>query len=100
MTLKYMNNESEMDLGCVCEAVHPSSQDRQVGGTHYQDMPVQPWDVLNQWPLDQQIGFYRGTALGYLMRAGLKGDPLEEFEKAHHTLERLIEIMRIERGEI
>lgn len=65
----------------------------QVGGDHYTAMPIQPWAIIDTWPLEQRIGFYRGTALAYIMRAGLKGDQTEDFAKAHHTLAKLLEVM-------
>ena len=54
-----------------------SARDRQVGGDHYKNMGVEPWDVIGTWPQAQQIGFYRGNALKYLMRAGSKDDYLD-----------------------
>ena len=27
------------------------ANDYQIDGTHYLDMPVEPWDVLDTWPL-------------------------------------------------
>lgn len=69
------------------------ASDKQQGGDHYKRMGVQPWDVINTWPLEQQIGAHRAAALGYIMRAGSKGPVLEEIQKAHHTLEKLIEVL-------
>lgn len=70
-----------------------NAQNMQVGGDHYLNMAIQPWSVIDTWPIDQQIGYYRGTALAYLMRAGSKeGNDLEtEVRKAIHTLQKLIE---------
>lgn len=75
-----------------------SAKKIQVGGAHYKDMPVQPWDVIDQWPFDQQIGFYRGNVLKYLLRAGEKegADPLVDIKKARHYLERLVEVIEAE----
>lgn len=67
-----------------------SVMETQVGGTHYVSMPIQPWDVIDTWSLEERIGFYRGTVLAYVMRAGSKGDQLEDFQKAQHTLAKLI----------
>lgn len=67
--------------------------DYQIGGAHYQSMGVAPWAVIDTWPLEQRIGFYRGTALAYIMRAGLKGDQAEDLAKAHHTLAKLLEVL-------
>ena len=70
-----------------------NARDAQYGGDHYKKMEVQPWDVISTWPQAQQIGFYRGNALKYLMRAGSKDDPLQEIQKARHYLDRLIELL-------
>jgi len=70
-----------------------SAQDRQEGGDHYKKMDVQPWDVIDTWPLEQQIGFYRGNALKYIMRMGNKDQQLQEIKKARHYLDKLIEVL-------
>jgi hypothetical protein len=66
----------------------------QIGGTHYVDMKVQPWDVIDtNFDHAQAKGFYRGNALKYIMRAGCKGPAKEDYQKALHYLEKLIEIL-------
>lgn len=65
----------------------PSS--RQVGGSHYLDMPIEPWDIIGTWSIEQQIGFFRGNALKYLLRAGSKGDVITDLDKCVHYIERL-----------
>lgn len=67
---------------------------RQVGGDHYKKLAVQPWDVVDTWPIDQQIGYYRGGALKYLMRMGGKDDSIQEIAKGLHYLEKLIECLK------
>ena len=66
----------------------------QHGGSHYLRLGVQPWDVISTWPYEQRRGFFVGNCLKYLMRAGEKGPALEDFQKAHHYLEKLIKIER------
>lgn len=68
-----------------------SANDRQVGGAHYKEMGIEPWDVIDTWPLDQRIGFWRGNAIKYLMRMGTKDEQLREAGKAQHYLQKLIE---------
>jgi hypothetical protein len=70
-----------------------SAREKQYGGDHYKKLGVEPWDVVGTWPQAQQVGFYRGNALKYLMRAGTKDDPMQEIQKARHYLDRLIEIL-------
>lgn len=69
------------------------ANDRQVAGTHYKDMGVEPWDVVDTWPIEQQIGAYRHGALKYLMRMGTKDEQLQEIRKAGHYIEKLIEVL-------
>jgi FtsZ-binding cell division protein ZapB len=76
-----------------------AASNRQVGGDHYRAMGTQPWDVVEDWSLEQQIGAFRKDALKYIMRAGDKGDILEDFEKAYHVLEKLIEVITLARTE-
>lgn len=66
---------------------------RQEGGDHYKRMGVEPWDVIDTWPLDQRIGFFRGNALKYLMRMGSKDEQLTEVRKARHYIDKLIETL-------
>jgi hypothetical protein len=68
--------------------------ERQVGGTHYKDMGVEPWDVVDTWPYEQRIGYYRGGALKYVMRSGRKDNEIQEAAKAIHYLEKLIETLK------
>lgn len=70
-----------------------SLKKRQEGGTHYVEMKVQPWDVFDTWSKEQQIGFYRGNALKYIMRMGSKDAALQEAKKAKHYIEKLVEVM-------
>jgi hypothetical protein len=69
------------------------ANDRQVAGDHYKNMRIQPWDVIDSLDHAQAIGFYRGNALKYIMRAGEKGPAREDYEKARHYLDKLLEIL-------
>lgn len=69
------------------------ANDKQVAGTHYKDMGVEPWDVVDTWPLEQRIGAYRHGALKYLMRMGSKDEQLQEIKKCGHYIEKLIEVL-------
>lgn len=72
------------------------ARDRQVGGDHYKRMDIEPWDVVDTWPLEQRIGYYRGGALKYLMRMGSKDQLAEEIGKGQHYMEKLLELLVIE----
>ena len=65
----------------------------QVGGDHYKQMGVEPWDVVDTWPLEQQVGYYRGSALKYTMRMGAKDERLKEAGKGLHYLQKLCEVL-------
>ena len=64
---------------------------RQVGGTHYKDMAVQPWDAMQSWMSPEAFqGYLRACAIKYLARCDAKGG-LEDLKKARHYLDKLIE---------
>lgn len=69
------------------------ANDKQVGGNHYKDMGVEPWDVIDTWPVEQRIGAYRAGALKYVMRMGTKDENVKELKKAGHYIEKLIEVL-------
>jgi len=71
----------------------PQASTRQVGGDHYVEMGVQPWDVVDTWPRDQRIGYYRGGALKYLMRMGSKDESPLEVSKGQHYIQKLLEVL-------
>ena len=77
----------------IVVAMAPTANDRQVGGDHYKSMGVQPWDVVDTWPRDQRIGYYRGGALKYLMRMGSKDESPMEVAKGQHYIQKLLEVL-------
>lgn len=83
-----------------CEKVHfhqgntQKANDTQVAGDHYKKMGVEPWDVVDTWPLEQRIGAYRHGALKYLMRMGSKDQNAQEIAKGKHYMEKLLEVLR------
>lgn len=72
-----------------------SARDTQVAGTHYKTMNVQPWDVVDTWPIEQRIGAYRHGALKYILRMGTKDESAQEIKKAIHYLEKLVEVLEL-----
>jgi hypothetical protein len=70
------------------------AKDKQIGGDHYKNMGVEPWDVVDTWPLEQRIGAYRAGALKYLMRMGAKDESDKEIGKGIHYLEKLLETLK------
>ena len=69
------------------------ANDLQIGGDHYKTMGVEPWDVVDTWPFEQRVGYYRGGALKYLMRMGTKDENAQEINKAAHYLQKLAEVL-------
>ena len=74
------------------------SADRsQVGGTHYADLAIQPWQAIEAWGgRDAFAAFLWATAIAYLARfhadAPGKGG-LQDVQKAIHTLTKLEEVL-------
>jgi hypothetical protein len=66
--------------------------DTQVGGNHYKDMPIQPWEALEVWLTpDEYRGYQKASAIAYLARERQKGG-MQDIKKAIHHLQRLVEI--------
>ena len=74
-------------------AEEKKANDKQIGGSHYKDKSIQPWDVIDTFAHAHAIGFYKGNAIKYIMRAGSKGPAREDYEKAIHYLEKLLEVL-------
>ena len=58
----------------------------QVGGNHYKDMVIQPFEYIHK----NGIGFAEGCAIKYLSRWRAKGG-IEDLRKARHFIDMLIE---------
>ena len=63
-----------------------SAYKKQVGGSHYKDMIIQPADFINK----NKLLFAEGNAIKYICRHQSKGK-LQDIEKAIHYLEMIIE---------
>jgi len=64
----------------------------QVGGRHYKDMGVQPWDVMqNVLTSDEFEGYLKGNIIKYSMRQGKKAGS-DDAGKAQHYLQKLKEV--------
>ena len=66
----------------------------QIGGRHYIDMAVQPWDAMESWLTPEEFqGYLRGNVIKYIARAGAKPDvpAIQDLKKAMHYLEKLVE---------
>jgi len=85
--------EQEEEYWKHITTVKNTANAKQIGGDHYKEMGVEPWDVVDTWPLEQRIGAYRHGALKYLMRMGSKDEQLQEIKKCGHYIEKLIEVL-------
>ena len=66
-----------------------SALKEQIGGAHYKDMPIQPME----YSMRNGLNACQHTAIKYVTRyRSGKGTPLENIQKAIHTLQLLIEI--------
>lgn len=88
-----LERNNEFDVGAMNRYKTQRANDIQHGGDHYKKMGVEPWDVVDTWPLEQRIGYYRGGALKYIMRVGSKDESLQEIRKAEHYIQKLIEVL-------
>ena len=59
----------------------------QVGGSHYKDKAIQPWDYI----ASNKLGYLEGNVVKYVSRWREKGG-LEDLKKAQHYLTKLIEV--------
>lgn len=68
------------------------SNEEQVGGRHYLEKKIQPWDYI----VANRLGYLEGNIIKYVTRYKEKGG-LEDLIKAAHYLDKLIEVTKNER---
>ena len=59
---------------------------KQIGGTHYKDMKIQPSEFINK----NKLQFAEGNAIKYICRHAYKGE-VQDLEKAKHYIDMIIE---------
>jgi hypothetical protein len=69
------------------EAFNAIANSQQVGGSHYKDKAIQPWDYI----ASNGLGYLEGNVVKYVSRWREKGG-LEDLKKAQHYLTKLIEV--------
>lgn len=62
------------------------SNSSQIGGSHYKDKAIQPWDYI----VSNGLGYLEGNIVKYVSRYKDKNG-LEDLKKARHYLDKLIE---------
>jgi len=60
--------------------------DKQIGGTHYRKMKIQPSEFINK----NKLQFAEGNAIKYICRHAAKGE-VQDLEKAKHYIDMIIE---------
>lgn len=79
-------------MNTVFPEIVVSADARQVGGSHYRDMQMQPWDVMQAVLTPEEFrGFLKGNVIKYAMRQGKK-DGTDDAGKAQHYAQKLAEI--------
>ena len=63
-----------------------SAYKKQIGGSHYKDMVVQPSEFINK----NKLLFAEGNAIKYICRHAHKGGK-QDLEKAKHYIDMIIE---------
>jgi hypothetical protein len=63
------------------------ADDTQVGGSHYKDKTIQPWDYI----IANDLGYLEGNVVKYISRWKNKNG-IEDLKKAQHYLSKLIEV--------
>ena len=63
-----------------------SAYDKQIGGSHYKDMTIQPSEFINK----NKLLFAEGNAIKYLCRHKQKGER-QDLEKAKHYIDMILE---------
>jgi len=72
--------------------LHDMAREYQLGGTHYTDKDIQPWDAMQSWMTEDQFkGFLIGNVIKYIARFQDKGGVLD-LQKCKHYLDKLIEV--------
>jgi len=77
-----ISNDNQMEM-------FPSANDVQVGGDHYIDKGIQPWDYI----IANNLGYLEGNIVKYVSRWEAKGG-IDDLRKAQHYLAKLIEVNR------
>lgn len=66
-----------------------SALDKQVGGNHYKQFPIQPVEFINA----NNLSYMQGNVIKYVVRYPFKNG-IADLEKAKHYIEMLIEFER------
>lgn len=84
--------ESEA-MQALADQLRNAADKTQVSGSHYKDMAVQPWTVMEAvLSREEFVGFLKGNIIKYSMRQGKKADS-DDAGKAKHYIQKLNEVV-------
>lgn len=84
------NRDEKMGYDIPMKAsVVVSALDKQVGGNHYKQFPIQPVEFINA----NNLSYMQGNVIKYVVRYPFKNG-IADLEKAKHYIEMLIEFER------
>lgn len=79
----------QMEINRIMEE-DQKANDIQAGGSHYKEMAVQPWTVMQHILTEEEfIGYLKGNIIKYGMRQGRKDSP--DADKCQHYIKKLEE---------
>ena len=66
-----------------------AANSRQVGGSHYKNLAIEPWDAAQAWLSKEEfVGFLKGNIIKYIARTKNAND----LDKAAHYMQKLMEV--------
>lgn len=84
-----ISNDRQMELFTT----ETNADGLQVNGSHYKDMEMQPWTVMEAVLTKEEfIGFLKGNIIKYAMRQGKK-EGSDDAGKARHYKQKLNEVL-------
>lgn len=77
-----------------------SANNSQVGGDHYTNMDIQPWEAMEAWLTPEEYrGYHKGVVISYLARERSKGGDVD-IGKATHHMNKLNEFINEKKGNV
>jgi len=58
-------------------------QDKQIGGSHYKDFHIQPYEFISK----NNLSFFQGNVIKYVCRYLFKGTAIQDLDKIIHYCE-------------
>jgi len=81
-----------MTTKILTDALYRGADDIQHGGSHYTEMAIQPWVVMEAvLTHDEFVGFLKGNIIKYSLRAGRKAGT-DDAGKTKHYMQKLEEV--------